>query len=236
MHVVNWRKPPPSETALFEANAAASALVIEGAVAVPGRSDRARLLAAVFIAAMLSACASSIPDYVEPPSAEASAKVRVVNTRPYAYYAAIAIFDAASCFDRANLGMTGGNSRDTVRIGMLDDKPPSASSIERRVRAGEPLVIGPRAVFPTTSFGDILHAMQPEMQEQTRSRQAGVCRMPTFTPKLNEQYEVLVDLTPSHCSVKPYRLFDNNGTVQREEIKVELTPIATYEFDMKCFK
>lgn len=236
MHAVNRRKPlipqerPPAGTSDIDGAAV-------GPAATPcTRSNLARVAGAVFVAAMLSACASSIPDYLEPPRSEPSAKVRVVNTRPFAYYAAIAIFDAAACFDKANLGMTGGDSHDTVRIGMLDDKPPSAASIERHVRAGEPLVIGPRAVFPTTSFGDILHALTPDAQEQTRSRQAGVCRMPTFTPKLNEQYEVLVDLTPSHCTVKPYRLVDNNGTVQREEMKVELTPISTYEFDMKCFK
>jgi hypothetical protein len=194
-------------------------------------------VAALVGALLLGACASShAPSYVEPPKAAASAKVRVVNTRPFAYYADIAIFDAASCFDKADLGMTGGNSRDDERIGMLDDKPPSASSIERHVRAGEPLVIGPRAVFPTASVDDILHALTPDAQEHTRARQAGVCKMPSFVPGEGEQYEVIVDLTPAHCSVKPYRLVDASGSVQREEVKTQPSQISTYEFDMKCFK
>jgi len=195
------------------------------------------LASALFIVSLVSACATSgVPRYVEPQTGAATAKVRVVNTRPYAYYADIAIFDAAACFDRADLGMTGGNSKDGVRIGMLDDKPPSASSIERHVRANEALVIGPRAVFPTASVSDILHALTPEAQTAMRARQAGVCRIPSFVPKLNEQYEVVVDLTPAHCSIKPYHLVDNHGSVQREEVESQLSQISTYEFDMKCFK
>lgn len=218
------RKPPPIEMRTMPPP--------------PSRRSVPRRAASLALAvSLLSSCATSnSPNYVEPPFTAATAKVRVVNTRPFAYYAAIAIFDAASCFDKATFGMTGGGSKDEVRIGMLDDKPPSAASVERHVRADEPLVIGPRAVFPTASVSDILHALTPELQEQTRTRQAGVCRMSSFVPKLNEQYEVLVDLTPAHCSVKPYRLVDAGGTVTREEVESHLTPISTYEFDMKCFK
>jgi hypothetical protein len=226
MNNPNPRIPPDADAQPRAARAVASV-----------RIGRGRWnLAAMLAAANVSGCASGPPTYVEPPVAAGSAKVRVVNLRPFAYYADIAVFDSASCFDKADLGMTGGNSKDGVRIGMLDDHAPSASSIERHVRAGEPLVIGPRAVFPTASIADILHALTPESQEQTRIRQAGVCHMPSFVPKLDEQYEVLVDLTPAHCSVKPYRLVDVGGTVQREEVPTQPSQISTYEFEMKCFK
>jgi hypothetical protein len=210
-------------------------------VPTPARPLRARpeswvLGVTLLIASLFSACATHSPNYVEPPASIPSAKVRVVNTRPYAYYADIAIFDAAACFDRADLGMTGGNSKDRVRIGMLDDKPVSPATLERLVRADEALVIGPRAVFPTATVSEILHALTPEAQEASRARQAGVCRIPSFVPKANEQYEVVVDLTPAHCSVVPYHLVGSKGSVEREPVESHLSQISTYEFDMKCFK
>jgi hypothetical protein len=227
MNTVNRQQPFPLGTPHVAADRAPSLRV---------RAGGWRLAAVVAFISIMAACASGPPTYVEPPVSTGSAKVRVVNMRPYAYYADIAIFDSASCFDKADLGMTGGNSKDGVRIGMLDDKQPSASSIERHVRAGEALVIGPRAVFPTASVSDILHALTPDLQEKNRAKQAGVCRLPSFVPKLDEQYEVLVDLTPAHCSVKPYRLVELDGAVQREEVPAQPSQISTYEFDMKCFK
>jgi hypothetical protein len=228
MTPIERRKPNPFE------QTSAAAIPAPRATGLVGRW---RSLVTLSLAVLVGACASSTaPTYVEPPVSDASAKVRVVNTRPYAYYADIAIFDSIACFDRANIGTTGGTTKDDARIGMLGEAPPSSSSIERHVRAGEPLVIGPRAVYPTASVTDILHAMMPLAQEQMRARQAGVCKIPTFTPKANEQYEVLIDLSPARCTITPYRLVESNGTVQREMLKVELSQISTYEFDMKCFK
>jgi hypothetical protein len=205
----------------------------------PGRAASRRLptLLAVGLAVLASACATSnAPPYVEPAVTEASAKVRVVNVRPYAYYADMAIFDSVACFERAVIGTTGGNARDDVRIGMLGEAPASSASLERHVRAGEPLVIGPRAVYPTATLAEIMNAMEPGVREATRAKQAGVCKIPSFTPKAGEQYEVLVDLSPAHCSITPYRLSESGGAVQRELVKAELSQISTYEFDMKCFK
>ena len=200
-------------------------------------SGRVRTVLAMVFAALVSACATSnAPKYVEPPVTEASAKVRVVNLRPYAYYADMAIFDSVACFERAIIGTTGGNSKDDARVDMLGEGPPSSAWIERHVRAGEPLVIGPRAVYPTATVADIMNAMAPSVRESTRARQAGVCKIPSFTPKAGEQYEVVVDLSPAHCSITPYRLSESGGAVQRELVKAEMSPISTYEFDMKCFK
>ena len=200
-------------------------------------SRRIRTALGVAFVVFVGACATSnAPKYVEPAVTEASAKVRVVNVRPYAYYADMAIFDPVACFERAIIGTTGGNTKDDVRIDMLGEAPASSSSLERHVRAGEPLVIGPRAVYPTATLSDIMNAMQPSVREATRARQAGVCKIPSFTPKAGEQYEVLVDLSPAHCSITPYRLTESGGTVQRELVKTETSQISTYEFDMKCFK
>ncbi len=204
----------------------------------PSRATPARcgLLAALPVVAILSACATSTaPRYVEPPATAPAAKVRVVNTHSFAYYASIAIFDSATCFDKADIGMTGGSSADDVRIDMLDSQPASASVIERRVRAEEPLVIGPRSVFPTTSVDEVMHVLMPGTQERARARQAGVCKMPSFVPKAGEQYEVVVDLSPARCTVTPYRLVDDKGTVKREPVQAQPSRISTYEFDMKCF-
>ena len=176
------------------------------------------------------------PGYVEPARTVASAKVRVVNLHPFAYYADIAVFDSPTCFTKANLGMTGGNSRDGERLGMLDDKPVSNASLERSVRADEPLVIGPRSVFPTTSADEMLHVLMPATQERSRARQAGVCKMPSFVPKAGEQYEVVVDLAPARCTVTPYRLVAAGGAVTREPVETLPSQISTYEFDLKCFK
>ena len=198
-----------------------------------------RLAAATALVALASACTTlpnTAPKYVEPPATMASAKVRVVNLHPFAYYADIAVFDSATCFTRANLGMTGGSSKDAVRIGMLDDKPVSPATIERHVRAGEPLVIGPRAVFPVVTGSEIMHSLMPDTQNEVRARQAGVCKMPSFVPRLNEQYEVVVDLTPARCTVTPYHLVGDNGAVRREPVETQPSQISTYEFDMKCFK
>jgi hypothetical protein len=205
--------------------------------ATPPLARRLGLALALGVASMVNACVTNTaPTYVEPSLTEASAKVRVVNLRPYAYYADMAIFDSVACFERAMLGTTGGNARDDARIGMLGDAPPSSSWIERHVRAGEPLVVGPRAVYPTATIADIMNAMAPEVRERTHARQAGVCKIPSFTPKAGEQYEVLVDLSPAHCSITPYRLSESNGAVQRELVNAEMSQISTYQFDMKCFK
>jgi hypothetical protein len=201
--------------------------------AAPARCALATGLAVV---ALLGACSTTTaPKYVEPPATVANARVRVVNVHAQAYYASIAVFDSATCFDKADLGMTGGNSADNVRIDMLGEQPVSASTIERHVRAGEPLVIGPRSVFPSATTSEMMHVLLPATQEQMRARQAGVCKIPSFVPKLDEQYEVVVDLTPAHCTVTPYRLVDDNGTVKREKVQTQSSRISTYEFDMKCF-
>ena len=196
-------------------------------------------LAIAGVAMTLAACSvmpETAPKYVEPPKTAPSAKVRVVNTHPFAYYADIAVFDSPTCFTKANLGMTGGNSHDEERIGMLDDKAVSAASLERFVPAGEPLVLGPRAVFPTVTTTEIMHALMPETQADMRGRQAGVCKVPRFVPKAGEQYEVVVELTPAHCSVTPYRLVADGDAVKREPVETQPSQISTYEFDMRCFK
>ena len=203
---------------------------------------RARVGAALAIAAVaLAGCEATLlpntaPKYVEPPATVGSAKVRVVNTHAFAYYADIAVFDSPSCFTKANLGMTGGYSHDAERIGMLDDKPVSAATLERSVRADELLVIGPRAVFPTVTNSEIMHVLMPDTQSEVRARQAGVCRVPAFVPQAGEQYEVVVDLAPARCTVTPFRLVGENGAVRREPVEAQASRISTYEFDMKCFK
>ena len=204
-------------------------------------ASRAGAGAALALAAgLLAGCESTLPNtaprYVEPPATVGAAKVRVVNTRPFAYYADIAVFDSPSCFTKANLGMTGGNSRDAERIGMLDAAPVSAGTLERTVRAGEPLVIGPRAVFPTVTNSEVMHSLMPGTQDELRARRAGVCRMPSFVPKAGEQYEVVVDLAPARCTVTPYRLVGAEGAVAREPVETRHSQISTYEFDMKCFR
>ena len=202
------------------------------------RASRARAGLTFAGVALLVAC-SAVPNaparYREPPKGAAAAKVRVVNLHPYAYYADIALFDSPSCFATANLGMTGGNSRDAERIGMLDDKPVSAATLERYVRAEEELVIGPRAVFPTVTANEVMHSLMPDTQNEVRSRQAGVCKVPAFTPKAGEQYEIEVDLTPGRCTVTPYHLAGVDGAVRREPVEAHASRISTYEFDMKCF-
>jgi hypothetical protein len=201
----------------------------------PMRLARAGLAA---IAVALAGCSTTpgLPGYVEPGAGQPTAKLRIVNTRPAAYYATMATFDGTACLDRATVGMTGGDSKDTLRVGMADAKPSSPGIIERRVAAGEPLVVGPRAVFPTASVNDLMHAFQSDAQNATRARQAGVCRVPRFIPKAGEQYEVVVDLSPAHCSIKPYRLIEAEGRVQREEMPAEPSRISTFGGDMKCFK
>ena len=204
----------------------------------PSAAVRARAVAAL-VGAGLVACSAvpqTAPHYVEPLPTAPSAKVRIVNLHPFAYYADIAVFDSPTCFTKANLGMTGGNSHDALRIGMLDEKPVSPSTIERHVPADEPLVVGPRAVFPTVTTSEIMHSLMPDTQDKVRARQAGVCKVPSFVPKRNEQYEVLVDLTPAHCTVTPYHLVQDGGTVKREEVQTQPSQISTFEFDMKCFK
>ena len=176
------------------------------------------------------------PKYVEPPMTVGLAKVRVVNTHPFAYYADIAVFDSPTCFTKANLGMTGGNSHDAERLGMLDDKPVSAATLERVVRADEALVIGPRAVFPTVTADEIMHSLMPRTQDAMRARTAGVCKVPVFMPRAGEQYEVEIDLAPARCSVTPYRLVEDHGSVRREPVEAQASRISTYEFDMKCFR
>lgn len=206
------------------------------------RARRAGLAAALVAAAgagLLGGCATTTgdaPDYVQPASSVPNARVRIVNVHAQAYYAAIGVFDAKACFQLASMGMTGGDSADRERLGMLDEPPPSSATLERRVPAGEPLVVGPRVVFPTATASDILHAMMPAQQAAMRARQAGVCRLPVFTPKAGEQYELRVDLTPGRCSVTPYHLVEHDGLVKREEMSVPASEVYTHEFDMKCFR
>lgn len=195
--------------------------------------------AALALAALLGGCAvvpNRAPKYVEPPKGVAAAKVRVLNVHPQAYYADIAVFDAPACITTANLGMTGGSSHDAERIGMLGDKPVSAATLERFVRADELLVLGPRAVFPTVTNTELMNALLPGVQDEVRARQAGVCKVPAFVPKAGEQYEIEVDLTPARCTVTPYHLVGADGAFKREPVEATVSRISTYEFDMKCFK
>lgn len=215
----------PTPTAASRMNALASRVRL--GVALAG---------AIVASAGCNVMPNTAPKYVEPPVTVGLAKVRVVNTHPFAYYADIAVFDSPTCFTKANLGMTGGNSHDAERIGMLDDKPVSAATIERLVRADELLVIGPRAVFPTVRSDEMMRSLMPRTQDEVRTRQAGVCKMPAFVPKAGEQYEVVVDLAPARCTVTPYRLVGDNGAVRREPVETRASQISTYEFDMKCFK
>jgi len=203
------------------------------------RAPRARAALALAGAALLAACSvvpNTAPKYAEPTKGVASAKVRVVNLHPYAYYADIAVFDSPSCFTKANLGMTGGNSRDSERIDMLDNRPVSSATLERYVRAEEALVLGPRAVFPTVTASEVLHSLMPDTQDEVRARQAGVCKVPSFVPKAGEQYEVEIDLAPARCTVTPYHLVGAEGAVRREPVEAHESRISTYEFDMKCFR
>ena len=203
------------------------------------RASRARAALALAGAALLAACSvvpNTAPKYAEPTKGVASAKVRVVNLHPYAYYADIAVFDSPSCFTKANLGMTGGNSRDSERIDMLDNRPVSSATLERYVRAEEALVLGPRAVFPTVTASEVLHSLMPDTQDEVRARQAGVCKVPSFVPKAGEQYEVEIDLAPARCTVTPYHLVGAEGAVRREPVEAHESRISTYEFDMKCFR
>jgi len=200
------------------------------------RAHRGAGLAAVALLAGCAAVRVDAPRYVEPPATVATAKVRVVNVRAQVYYADIAVFDAHACLTKANLGMTGGESHDAERLGMLDDQPVSAATLERLVRADEPLILGPRVVFPTISRWEYMHSMQDATQDQVRARRAGVCRVPAFVPKAGEQYEVTVDLSPARCTVTPYRLVGEGGAVRREPVDTQLSRVSTYEFDMKCFR
>lgn len=203
------------------------------------RASRARLGATLGAVAALAGCAAvrvDAPRYVEPPTTVATAKVRVVNVRSQVYYADIAVFDARACLTKANLGMTGGESHDAERLGMLDEQPVSAATLERLVRADEPLLLGPRVVFPTVSRWEYWHAMQSDTQDDVRARRAGVCQVPAFVPKAGEQYEVTVDLSPARCTVTPYRLVGEKGAVRREPVEAQVSRISTYEFDMKCFR
>jgi len=202
-------------------------------------ASRACRGAALFAATWLAGCAAvrvDAPRYVEPPAAVATAKVRVVNLRAQVYYADIAVFDAQACLTKANLGMTGGESHDAERLGMLDDRPVSAATLERLVRADEPLLLGPRVVFPTVSRWEYLHSMQDATRDEVRARRAGVCRVPAFVPKAGEQYEVTVDLSPARCTVTPYRLVGEGGAVRREPVDTQVSRVSTYEFDMRCFR
>lgn len=202
-------------------------------------ASRARLSAGLAAAGLLAGCAAvrvDAPRYVEPPATVATAKVRVVNVRAQVYYADIAVFDAHACLTKANLGMTGGESHDAERLGMLDDQPVSAATLERLVRADEPLILGPRVVFPTVSRWQYMHSMQDATQEEVRARRAGVCRVPAFVPRAGEQYEVTVDLSPARCSVTPYRLVGEGGAVRREPVDTQVSRISTYESDMQCFR
>jgi hypothetical protein len=153
---------------------------LESTAGARSRVPASRAAAALALAAgMLAGCEATLPNtaprYVEPPASVGAAKVRVVNTHPFAYYADIAVFDSPTCFAKANLGMTGGNSHDAERIGMLDDRPVSAGTLERTVLAGEALVIGPRAVFPTVTNSEIMHSLMPGTQDERTAPASAGC-------------------------------------------------------------
>lgn len=185
----------------------------------------------------LISCAS-IPEYVEPNSTDATAKVRVVHTQPKAYYTDIYTFDSPSCTHKMHVGWLGNNERiDEVRVGMLDSNPPSSATIERRFKANEPLIIGPRTLFPSVSVSEVLFVRDLHVQEGLRSRQAGPCSLHSFVPQINEEYEVVVDVAPGKCAVTPYRLVKaSNDKVERQPIPVAPTPITISLFDLKCTK
>jgi len=118
---------------------------------------------------------------------------------------------------------------------MLGSTPPSEASLERLVKAGEPLVIGPRRVFPHLNAAQIMFSMGPGRSAPIAALQPGACRLVSFTPREGEQYEIEIAVAPGKCEVTPYRLsLAEAGKVQREAVPAEPTPILNAGLGFAC--
>ena len=192
------------------------------------------LLGAIF---SVAACVT-IPQYKQPVDAN-TASVRFLHNNPGAYYTILAEYDGDACKHKSNIGWLGDDSNvDTLRIGMLDSEPPSSATLERKVIAGQPLIAGPRQVFPSASVGDVLFALTPSKQEEIRGRFTGACRLPVFTPQAGKEYEVAMIFEPDNCVITPYQLVkEKDGSVARKQVAdARPSSISVKLFEFMCDK
>lgn len=179
------------------------------------------------------------------PKTGPTANVRLITTQPVDYLTGINVFDESKCSVKSYLGWLGNDDRvDTLRVGMPYSGPPSTSSIERVVKANEPLTIGPSSIIPHFPALDItirlnganaFNGFTVNNRQEFLASLPGPCELPTFTPEPNANYEVVVDPAPGKCQITAYQLLiDNQGKIKRQPIAFKPSSIFVHGGEFSC--
>jgi hypothetical protein len=184
--------------------------------------------AAIASALLLSAALHSPPSlaaraYVEPEGVP-TAKLRIVQQEPLAYYVFVSAYDPTACKLSAGIGwLSGGRKVDAERLDMPESQPPKEGIVERKVAAGTPIAFAPSLMVPHVSFlqgvGAALFPLGAS-GDSIRNAATRLCPAPVFTPVAGENYELQLRPVPGECTARLYRLgVDAAGAAVREEIQ-----------------
>lgn len=174
---------------------------------------------------LLSACATQ--DVFQEPQDSPSAKLRIRNAVPEAFFINVRTADPSSCTVGPLVGwVNGGKQIDTRRVGMLDTEPVKEGILERRIAAGVPITFVPQVIanLDWVTIMTIRGEAMESSRERARNAQAGVCATPSFTPVAGEEYELTYRPAPGTCSVTLEKLSaGSNGKTTRVDISNSTT-------------
>jgi hypothetical protein len=155
-----------------------------------------------------------------------------VLVNPKGYAATAAMVDANTCKwkgkSKGMLGwISGGAKIDTLRVGMLDERPIADGVLERTIGTGEKIAIGPGFSVALIGFWRGVGAVaSPLLRPSVNSVQPGICSSPIFIPEVGKQYEVTLNMAPATCEVALNELSEADGKVVRT--KVESSQAVTF--------
>lgn len=177
---------------------------------------------------ILSGCSSFAP-YISPLEGPRS-KMRVVFADPTNYVLVLYAADRSTCKATDSFPDLGIKKVDHERVGMLGEQPFGNNNFERIIKAGEPISL---TFNPLVNVGaaDVLF---PAASQQDRSdRSPSICPLVTFSPLLDAQYEVVVDVGPGKCDVSVYQLSPSAASAPlRTEVDVERNPTLCAPFQL----
>jgi hypothetical protein len=175
-------------------------------------------IAAACSTALLTGC-SGVPKYEDATGPE-TAKLRLRMAEPVVSNLFLISVDMSQCKQDAYFSWVSGGRDDlyTKRVNMIDSPPPGEGALEFVIPAGKPLAARTAMHFGKLSAGEVLFAMAPGVNQSIRDKQPGLCPAPGLMPKAGEQYEMIFKAMPGSCSTAIYRLSEENGRVERQDI------------------
>lgn len=184
---------------------------------MPAKPSCLPRLAPLGLALLPAGCATQ-EAFREPQDAP-SAKLRIRNAQPEAFYINVRAADPTTCSVGPLVGrLNGGKEIDNRRVGMLDSEPVKEGLLERRIAAGTPITFVPQVIanLDWVTIMTIRGEAMESSRERARNAQAGVCSTPSFVPVAGEEYELVYHPAPGSCTVTLEKLtVGNDGKTKR---------------------